>query len=275
MAEIAVSCYGNLRAGTRIIETVTSGPAPHVLLQAVCHDLEKNTAITIEKRRRIVGKKSKYGTIDEDDINLAANAGSAIAFRDAVFKIVPGALIRPVYEQAKRVAIGDARTLADRRARAIEAFGKMGISPDRVLASVEKASIEEVTIADLETLIGLHTAIKDGQTNIDEAFPSTAETQAKPSFSAKKDPEPEDNLDMVPPEAPAPADEPKFTPDTPQKQLALAVSDFGCPEFKFIQTYRKVNKKLAGTAETIAGLSDEAANAALNEIDSLLNLTEQ
>lgn len=277
MAEIAVSCYGNLRAGTRIIETVTKGDSPHVLLQAVCHDLEKNTAITIEKRRRIVGKKSKGGQIDEDDINLAANAGSAIAFRDAVFKIVPGALIRPVYEQAKRVAIGDAKTLSDRRSKAIESFGKMGVSQDRVLASVEKTSVDEVTIADLETLIGLHTAIKDGQTSVDDAFPAAAnKVKAKPSFSAK--PDTEDNVPMDKAEASAaaaPAETPRFTPDTPQKTLQLAVSDFGCPEHTFIKTYRTLNKKLVNGAETIAGLSDAAAIAALNEIDSLLAATEE
>lgn len=88
LAEIAVSCYGNLRAGVRIIDTVSNGDNPHVVIQAICHDLEKNVAVTIEKRRRITKKKSK-DSIDEDDINLAANAGSAIAFRDAVYKIVP------------------------------------------------------------------------------------------------------------------------------------------------------------------------------------------
>ena len=276
MAEIAVACYGNLRAGTRIIETVTKGDSPHVVLQAVCHDLEKNTSITIEKRRRIVGKKSKNGQIDEDDINLAANAGSAIAFRDAVFKVVPGALIRPVYEQAKRVAIGDAKTLEDRRARAIEAFGKMGVTPDRVLALLEKKSIEEVTVADLEALIGLHTAIKDGQTSIEDAFPAQ---QKKPSFTkSEPEPTPEPSTSKREPKKEAlPTQEeiPDFVPDTPQKKLALAVSDFGCMEHTFMTAFKKASNKIVGTSETISGLSDEAAEAALNEIDTLLALTEQ
>jgi hypothetical protein len=181
LAEIAVACYGNLRAGVRVIETVSTGEAPHVVLQAVCHDLEKNTCVTIEKRRRIVGKKSKAGAIDEDDINLACNAGSAIAFRDCVFKVVPGALIKPVYEQAKAVAIGDAKTLSERRERAIAAFGKMGVKLDKILPVLGKKSLEEIDLADLETLFGLHTAIKDGHTTIDEAFrvdmtPPKAET---------------------------------------------------------------------------------------------------
>lgn len=170
LAEIAVACYGNLRAGVRVIETVSNGDSPHVVLQAVCHDLEKNTCVTIEKRRRIVGKKSKNGAIDEDDINLACNAGSAIAFRDCVFKVVPGALIKPVYEQAKSVAIGDSKTLTERRDRAVAAFGKMGVKLDKILPLLNKKALEEIDLADLETLFGLHTAIKDGHTTIDEAF---------------------------------------------------------------------------------------------------------
>ena len=170
LAEIAVSCYGNLRAGSRIIDTISTGDSPHVVIQAVCHDLEKNVAVTVEKRRRIVGKKSKGGAIDEDDINLAANAGAAIAFRDAVFKVVPGALIKPIFEQAKQVAIGDAKTLSERRQRAMDSFAKMGVGKDKVLAVLEKKSIEDIDLPDLEVLFGLHTAIKDGQTSIDEAF---------------------------------------------------------------------------------------------------------
>jgi len=178
LAEIAVSCYGNLRAGSRIIDTISTGDSPHVVIQAVCHDLEKNVAVTVEKRRRIVGKKSKGGAIDEDDINLAANAGAAIAFRDAVFKVVPGALIKPIFEQAKQVAIGDAKTLSERRQRAIDSFAKMGVSKDKVLAALEKKSIEDIDLPDLEVLFGLHTAIKDGQTTIDEAFSAKASKAA-------------------------------------------------------------------------------------------------
>jgi hypothetical protein len=171
LAEIAVACYGNLRAGTRIIECVTTGDSPHVTIQAFAMDLERNSAITMEKRRRIVGKKSKGGQIDEDDINLAANAGSAIAFRDAVFKVVPRALIDPVWEQAKLVAIGDVKTLADRRAKAFDAFAKMGADQARVLQALGKAKVDDVDLADLETLIGWHTALKDGESKIDDVFP--------------------------------------------------------------------------------------------------------
>jgi len=185
LAEIAVSCYGNLRAGSRIIDTVTTGDNPHVTVQAVAHDLEKNVAVTVEKRRRIVGKKKNMGKIDEDDINLAANAGAAIAFRDAIYKVIPLALIKPVYEAAKAVAIGDAKTLSERRDRAMASLGKMGIDEKRVLGALGKAKADDIDLTDLETLFGLHTAIKDGQTTIDEAFPKII---AEAKVGAPKEP---------------------------------------------------------------------------------------
>lgn len=172
LAEIAIACYGNLKAGSRIIETVSNGENPHVVIQAVCHDLERNVSISIEKRRRIVGKKSKGGAIDEDDINLAANAGSAIAFRDAVFKIVPLALIKPIYEAAKKVAVGDIKSLDKKRGQVLDRLKQMGAKEERILAVVGCRKVEDIGAEQLEVLIGLGTALKDGDTTLEEAFPN-------------------------------------------------------------------------------------------------------
>lgn len=195
LAEIAASCYGNMRVGSRVISVEAQGETPHVIVQSVCHDLERNIAVTMEKRRRITSKKNRDGSrrpVDEDDINLATNACAAIAFRDAVFKVVPLALVKPVLEAAKRTAIGDQKTLADRRARCVDTFGKMGVAKERVFAVVEKSSIEEIGLPELETLMGLYSAIKDGAIDIDTAFPAVTapsnplegrKPKAKPSTS--------------------------------------------------------------------------------------------
>ena len=50
LAEIAVSCYGNIRAGSRILQCVTDGPNPHVLVQAEAMDLERNITINIDRK---------------------------------------------------------------------------------------------------------------------------------------------------------------------------------------------------------------------------------
>lgn len=230
MAEIAVHSFGNIRVQTRVMETVTSGGAPHVTIQSVCADLEKNVAVSIEKRRRIVGKKSHGGKIDEDDINLAANAGAAIAFRDAAFKVIPMALIKPAFLAAKNVAIGDAKTLSQRRSDAISRFAKMGVDQNRVLAMLGKTHVDSVDLADLETLFGVFTAIREKETTIEEQFPIeviTPKTEVKtgtqaqgkklPNVSQGKPVERASSTQAAPPEAKP--EEPPEEPgdDTPPK----------------------------------------------------------
>ena len=185
LAEIALSCFGNIKAGSRVIETNAEGDHPHVIVQSVCLDLQNNVSVSIEKRRRITKKKSKSAP-DEDDINLATNACAAIALRDAIFKVVPLALIKPVYEAAKKVAVGDQKTLAERRGKCIDTFAKLGVSKERILASLDKKDVEEIGLEDLGNLIGLFNSIKDGETKIDEAFPD-------PKFNTQKAPVPDPN----------------------------------------------------------------------------------
>jgi len=170
LAEIAMNCYGNIRVGARILEVVCSGDTPHVVVQSVCHDLENNTLITIEKRRRITKKKFK-DEVDEDDIQLAVNACTSIAYRDAAFKLIPMAIIKPVWQAAKKLAIGDVRSLSARRADVIDRLRKMGVIEERILAVVGCRRIEDIGIDQLGQLIGLGTALKDGETTLEDAFP--------------------------------------------------------------------------------------------------------
>ncbi len=83
LAEIAVACYTNLRAASRII----SNDGRVITSQAACHDLENNTLISVEVQRRITTKQGK--TYSEEMQVTAGNAANAIAFRNAVFKVVP------------------------------------------------------------------------------------------------------------------------------------------------------------------------------------------
>lgn len=271
LAEIALHCFGNLRAQTRVIETEINGPAPHVTIQAVCADLEKNVAVSIEKRRRIVGKSQwrdgqKVGNKppDEDDINLATNAGSAIAFRDAVFKVIPGALIKPAYEAAKKVAIGSAETLAVRRATAIERIAKMGVTPPRILAAVGKTAVDEVDLNDLETLFGLYTACKDGQTTVDEAFPAPAKpvTLGNAALAEKLGAKPKAPATTEAPEEAKPADS-----DTPSNIVTGRVEDVVKKQgTKNGRDYTRYEVLIAGkNYSTINTLVGETAEALLDQ----------
>lgn len=196
LAEIALSNYGNIKAGTRVIDVQDTGKNPHVVVQAVTLDLENNVAITIEKRRRITKKRNKDAP-DEDDINLAVNACSAIAFRDAVFKVIPKALIKPVYDAAVEMATGGQKPIESRIAGALDQFAQMGVFEDRILAAIGKETKEELVQDDLVTLIGFFTAIRDKETTIEACFPKVeADTAALdaliPAKEKKPKPEPKE-----------------------------------------------------------------------------------
>jgi hypothetical protein len=112
---------------------------------------------------------------------VAGNAACSIAFRNCVFKVVPMALVKPVYEAAKKVATGDVKTLASRRAAAVEYFLKLGVPKERILASVGVGSVEDIQLAHLEQLTGFRTAIADGDSSIEEVFPAPA-APSRPVF---------------------------------------------------------------------------------------------
>lgn len=175
LAEIVANAWGNMRCETRIVDIGRE----FLTAQATVWDLERNLLVRIEVRRRITGKGGRR--YSDDMIVVTANAAAAIAFRNAVFKAVPFAYVEPVYEQCRRVAVGDQRTLADNRAQWIGYFAKMGVVEARVLQLLNRASIDEVTVDDLVTLRGLATAIKENTTSIDEVFPDPKqETSAPP-----------------------------------------------------------------------------------------------
>ena len=171
LAEIALNCYGNIRVGTRIIEVIDHIDNPHVVIQAVCHDLENNAMIMIEKRRRITKKKFKE-QIDEDDIQLSVNACTSIAYRDAAFKLIPMAIIKPVCEAAKKLAVGDIKSITAKRTLVIDHLKKMGATEDRILAVISCRKVEDIGVDQLGQLIGLGTALKDGETTLEDAFPN-------------------------------------------------------------------------------------------------------
>jgi hypothetical protein len=164
MAEIAISCFGNIKAGARVI----ANDGKTITAQGFCHDLENNVAVSVEVKRRITDKAGK--TYSEDMQVVTGNAACAIAFRNAAYKVVPMALIKPVYEAAKKCAVGDLKTLADRRTAALKYFSSLGVNEKKVLGYLGKSAVDGIDLGDVENLIGLSTAIKEGSTTVDEAF---------------------------------------------------------------------------------------------------------
>ena len=164
-AEIVGSCYGNLRVGARIVEQTER----YVKAQGVAHDLETNFYATSEVIESTVNKWGK--PYDERMRVVVAKAALAKARRDATFQVVPRALAKPIEKAVRSLLYGDSKSLSKRREAAGLWIKKLGIDEKRVFDALEVGGIEDMTEKHLETLTGLRTAIKDGDTTIDEAFP--------------------------------------------------------------------------------------------------------
>ncbi len=172
LAEIAASCWGNMHAAARVVDI----DEKFVTSQALAWDLEKNVRIGIEVKRRIT---NRYGKRYSDDmIVTTSNAASSIAFRNAVFKVVPKALYKKVYEKCKQVSLGKDLTVEQSRKKTIELLAQMGAKLADVLKVCKKEREGDLGIDELITLNGMITAIKDGDTtwkDILAAVPRTEE----------------------------------------------------------------------------------------------------
>ena len=166
LAEIAASSYGNLTFGARVV----SNNGKLITAQGYCHDLETNVRSVIEVQRRITRRDGS--TYSEDMQVVTGNAACSIAARNAIFKVVPFAFVKPIYSAAKAAAVGDLTTLAERRTKMVAKFETLGVQAKKIFESLGKGGLEEIGLNELEHLIGLYGAIRDGDQTIDEAFPA-------------------------------------------------------------------------------------------------------
>lgn len=167
MAEIIVSSFGNIRSGARVI----ANDGKTITAQGICHDLETNNSVTVEIKRRITDKNGK--TFNEDMQTVTGNAACAIAFRNAVFKVVPAALCQDIYDKAKEVARGTAETLVKRRDKAIDYFNSIGVKNEQIISVLEIKKIEDIDLDKLSILTGMKAAIKNGEATVTSLFEKT------------------------------------------------------------------------------------------------------
>lgn len=165
LAEIVGASYGNIRVGSMIIEQT-----PRVVkARGFAHDLESNFASTSEVVEPTVTKDGN--PYSENMRAVVAKAALSKAWRDALFKVVPRALCKPIEFEVRKLAAGDAKSLGLRRSKVMEWVNKLGIEPRRVFDALGIAGEADLTSEHLITLTGLRTSIKDGDTTIDDAFP--------------------------------------------------------------------------------------------------------
>jgi hypothetical protein len=169
MAEIAQGSFGNLRVATRFLGETEDGKFIRVL--GICHDLQKNVAVAQEVTRRITGRDGQR--YNEDMIGTTIAAASSIALRNAIFRVVPRALINSAFEKCKKIVAGDVQSLGERRRIVIDRLLKAytDLTLERILARCEVKSIEEITTEHVVDLVGVGTAIKEGTTKVETEFP--------------------------------------------------------------------------------------------------------
>jgi hypothetical protein len=205
LAEIVAVSYGNLRAAVKVVEQTER----YVKCTGMAHDLESNCAMAADVIEATVTKEGK--PYSERQRALVAKACAAKAIRDAIFKVVPRALCKPILEAAKKVASGADKPLDERRKKAQAWIGTLKITDDRVFAVLGVKGWSDVTAEHLVILTGLKTAMGDGDETIDSVFPPVQK-------------EPTDKKPEATPHEKATgkkAEPPKTAQDAPKKEKAV------------------------------------------------------
>lgn len=172
LAEVVANCWTNLHAVARQLDVHRGDRVARS--QSVCWDLEKNVRIGVEVSRRITRAD---GTIYGDDmIGVTQAAALGIAFRNSVFKVVPLAHVKDIFDACKEVSVGKGLTMEQRRENAVKAFKALGVEEKTLLEFLEVKGWEDTTIDHFITLSGLRTAIKDGEVTVKEAFSKEEKT---------------------------------------------------------------------------------------------------
>lgn len=177
MARIIAQEWGNLRVESKVINIT----ANQIVSQAVCFDLQSNYAVKVEVRKNILqneyydgqktGRKVK---MNEDMITVTGNAANAIAFRNAVFSVIPKAVVDKVHLAAKNLITGNLSSneeLLNKRKKMLEWFDENhGVKESQILEALGLNSLNQVKQDEIITLIGIAQALTDGDATVAETF---------------------------------------------------------------------------------------------------------
>lgn len=165
LAKIIVSNYGNMRTEAKVVQITDK----QVISRGTAWDLQNNVASAFEVRRSICGKDGKR--FSDDMITVTGNAANAIAYRNAVFAVIPKAITDRVYKAAQQYITGDLSSedkLLQRRDKALKFFAEeYGIKEDEVIKLCGKQTIKQIREEEIAILIGIQQSLKDGDTTVD------------------------------------------------------------------------------------------------------------
>ena len=114
-------------------------------------------------------------------ITLHGNVTNAIAFRNAVFAVIPKAVTEKVYKASKNMITGDLSSeekLIKKRKQVLDSFkDNYAVTEEQILEVLGLNSINQIKQDEIADLIGLAQAIKDGDTTVADTFGGTKKAE--------------------------------------------------------------------------------------------------
>ena len=175
LAKIIVSNWGNMRTEAKVVQITDK----QVISRGTCWDLETNVASAFEVRRSIIGKNGQR--FSDDMITVTGNAANSIAYRNAVFAVIPKAITDRVYYAAQKFITGDlsdSDKLLKVRTGVLNNFkNNYGITEEEVVKMCGKQTVNQIGADEISMLMGTIQALKDGDTTVDELMKPIRESK--------------------------------------------------------------------------------------------------
>lgn len=183
LAKIIVSNWGNMRTEAKVVQITDK----QIISRGTCWDLETNVASAFEVRRSIIDRHGKR--FSDDMITVTGNAANSIAYRNAVFAVVPKAITDKVYKAAQKFITGDLsdeEKLIKRRADAISHLkNEWDITEEEVIKLCGKQTINQIRANEIALLLGMAQSLKDGDTTVGELMKPIRESKEAKSEKIK------------------------------------------------------------------------------------------
>lgn len=184
LAKIIVSNWGNMRTEAKVVQITDK----QVISRGTCWDLETNVASAFEVRRSIIGKNGQR--FSDDMITVTGNAANSIAYRNAVFAVIPKAITDRVYYAAQKFITGDlsdSDKLLKVRTGVLNNFkNNYGITEEEVVKMCGKQTVNQIGADEISMLMGTIQALKDGDTTVDELMKPIRESKEAKKDAMKK-----------------------------------------------------------------------------------------
>ena len=182
--------WGNCSAAARVLSEDATG----INVEGVFIDFESSFRVLRPHRvsRFLKRRDGRVLELTPDRLQMATQAGASKALRNAILAGLPAYLVNTYFKRAKTIVAGgklDERPTQPEIDKAVRAFAPYNVTAEQLEKNLELAR-PHWTRESIATLRGLYTALKDGQTTVEEAFrapPVQASDEKAPAAGSKLD----------------------------------------------------------------------------------------